>query len=267
MNKLASFLMVASLMVFLMSANAFATPFGKDITVWDKNSTDENWHQAGEDEEVEPGMAHGQKWDLEGFFLDGTNLTMAGGFNFKDGEDGSGHWNSGDIFIDVDGDAVYGKVVNSSTASNREVDNTYGYDYVLDMDFYAGTYDVYQIDETAKVRTAYFSQNQGSNPWTYVSGGDLLTTGVISYNQHSSDDAAFLDSYFSGGIHNVVGVDVGFLASMNDLTFHNTMQCGNDNLVGVTTPNTGAATPEPGTVLLLGIGIIGFAGLRRRRRK
>ena len=44
----------------------------------------------------------GQQWDLEGFFLSGSELTMVGGFDFENGEYASGHtYLAGDIFIMV----------------------------------------------------------------------------------------------------------------------------------------------------------------------
>jgi hypothetical protein len=39
------------------------------------------------------------------FFQKGSGLTMVGGYDFINAETGGGHtWNSGDIFLDLDGD-------------------------------------------------------------------------------------------------------------------------------------------------------------------
>ena len=99
MNWMIKLLVVSFSILFLFSGGAMAD----NITIYDGNSSSETgWYGTQEDQEVEPGMQTGQYWDLEGFFLDGSMLSMVGGFNFKTGRDG---YTSGDIFIDIDGDA------------------------------------------------------------------------------------------------------------------------------------------------------------------
>jgi hypothetical protein len=84
----------------------------------------------GEDQEVEPGMAWDQQWDLEGFFLKGKTLSMVGGFNFKTGgydRYRDRYWGSGDIFFDVDGTPQYGTdIPNGTENGNLPVSNTFG---------------------------------------------------------------------------------------------------------------------------------------------
>ncbi len=67
------------LSVLLIAGNAMA--FGLEITIFDGNKGGSRnwWKYEREDQEVEPGMVDRQKWDLEGFFLDDTLLTMVGG--------------------------------------------------------------------------------------------------------------------------------------------------------------------------------------------
>ncbi len=234
--------------------------FGTNITISDLNYDATAWHGDYEDQEVEPGMTDGQRWDLEGFYLDGTALTMVGGFDFANGEWGtSSMWYAGDIFIDIDGDAVYGDI-HGTTNGNHTVTNSFGYDYVLDLDFSDFTYDLYALDSDSRTRTTFYAENQGSSPWRYFDGGTWEGTGSIGYATGYSDaDAGLL-----GGWHNAVTIGTPFLPwGTNDITVHFTYQSGADNLMGHC-----AVVPIPGAVVL---GVLGLSSsgwlIRRKQRK
>ena len=67
--------------------------FGKNITIFDgETSNSQTYYQgtgvAREDQEVEPPSSINggvQQWDLEAMLLNGSKLTMVGGYNFING--------------------------------------------------------------------------------------------------------------------------------------------------------------------------------------
>ncbi len=238
--------------LFLGIGTAYAT----NITIPDKNSAAETgWYGMQEDDEVEPGMAQNQAWDLEGFFLNGKMLSLVGGYDFQNG---AGRWNSGDIFIDINGDAVYGDI-HEGTKGNHSVQETYGYDYAIDL-YWTGdifSYNVFELDSDTWLQRAFYHQNQGSSPWRYESGGNQILNEVIG--QYTANASGY--DTFSGDWHNELIVDLSFLPKGSEFIAHFTMGCGNDNIMGQgTTPN-----PEPATMVLLGFGLIGIAGLYRKK--
>lgn len=238
---------------FMLAGNVFALSYSNNITIYD------GLGETTEDGEVEPGCLNTQVWDLEGFFQEGSSLTMVGGFDFVNGVSGYPDYTSGDIFIDVDGDAQYGSSNTGGGSGQAEVNNTFGYDYVLDMDFNLLTYSVIKLTDSTTT-TVWYGQNDESNPWLYNTGGTLVDgyeNLAMEYVSGLSDAA----TGFTGGNHYAVGVDLSFLAPGTDFTSHFTMGCGNDNLMGQGT----APVPEPATILLFATGLVGLAGYGKKR--
>lgn len=255
MKEFSRIILFVILAVFLLAGSAMAGPFGDEITIYDGKGSGTGWAGEQEDQETEPGMVGSQVWDLEGFFLQGTTLTMVGGYNFVAGQGG---YSSGDIFISTDLD--YGDATVYADGYH-DVQSNYGYEYVLDMNFSAMTYNVYALQPDDTIVTTYFHQNNISNPWTYKSGGEAVSgyqDKAFSYYGAGLTDSAVGD--IEGGNHYAVSVDLGFLGIDPGLfVSHFTMQCGNDNLMGQN------PVPEPATMLLFGTGLIGMAAFGRRK--
>jgi len=116
-SRLSAIALLAGILI-LTAGTAHAT----NITINDGRAGNGTWYGdnsnntfAREDHEVEPGMQTGQKWDLEGFYLDGNILSMVGGYNFKNGESGNGiTFTSGDIFDEFAPDEKEGNIFNQS---------------------------------------------------------------------------------------------------------------------------------------------------------
>ncbi len=256
----------AILMMVAMCVFAVGSAYGSNITIWDEWGTGTGWYGGGEDQEVENNCVTGQQWDLEGFFQSGDTLSMVAGYNFVSGVAGY-NAASGDLFIDIDNDAQYGVGAHKPANYNPSqiVADTFGYDFVLDLDFASMTYSVIDIRTPgAQLLTTVNEQaNDAANPWRYSSGGTVIGSGAIGYQSGLSNSQALALGYaVTGGSHNVASVDLGWLGGYMDagdyFVSHFTMGCGNDDLMG-----RGSVVPEPTTLLLLGIGCLG-AALRKR---
>jgi hypothetical protein len=245
--------------------HAFALNYDNNITIYDGSGYIGSG-TGGEDQETEPGMVNSQVWDLEGFYLKNNSLTMVGGFNFKNGVSGYPAYTSGDIFIDTNGSYGLSQAPAgfSPSTGNQTVNGSFGYEYVVDLDFSNLTYMVYKLNTAdVKTKTVYYPQNEtvapSSDPWLYVSGGTLIGSGNIDYAAGLSDAAV---GGLLGGIHYAAGVDLSFLDPAQQFVAHFTMGCGNDNLMG---RGTTAPVPEPATMLLFGSGLFSLAAFQRRK--
>jgi len=259
----AIYTVVLFVVVAIGAGNVLATPYGVEITRNDGIGSIVGGILT-EDNETEPGMIQSQAWDLEGFFLSGKSLTIAGGYNFYSGY---GNTTAGDIFIDINGDAVYSPNTipgYTYTAYSNVSNGLFKYDYVLDINWLTGTFDVVKLTKDSILKDTMYGSlyNKPSNPWMYLSGGAVVTSGSFNtYGKASRDDTGF-KGMGTDLKHYVATFDISPIDLSKGAVFHTTMECGNDNLIGQAAP-----VPEPGTIVLLGFGLAGLAVYGRRRMK
>ena len=250
MNRKHFILCLTACLFSLSLGNAYATSISLDGTFdtgeWDGHYVSDDG--VGPNGYLGPGYG-GQAFDAEylGLKIEGSTLSfgLQTGLNLQNGAWSGGlHFAPGDFALDVNNDSIF--------------------DYAIDFSISGGDV-TYSLLEVQSWQDVMYPQHGIANPFQYDEGtqvgdtfGGAYGSGVFANNADGGTSYVLEGSF-----------DLALLAlhTLGDpITLRWTMECGNDyvSITGDTASPT--PTPEPATMLLVGTGLLGLAGVRRRMK-
>jgi hypothetical protein len=213
----------------------------------------EDQYVGGNDHGYGDVIGNANKFDVSGMEIDITDnvMTVDISTNYVN-YIGTYGTELGDLFISTNGWNPYGNISNKYKYDNHS--NGEVWEYVFDVSE-GNLYDIRSDQDNILTSDEAFGR------YTYRNGQEVLVdstglTAIASGDVLMTDDSLVLS-------FNIETMDMDLTEF--GLGFHWAMTCGNDTIEGGIDPIEPAPVPEPGMLVLLGLGLIGVLGITRKR--